>query len=69
MRKCVAKVELSFSGARHATLMLSWISAVRETSLHVYGSRGALSVERDSLSLRTNGKRHEREQFDLLVAD
>lgn len=67
--ECAAQVELEFPAGKHAELRLSWVSKMRETSLHVCGSRGTLSIENDMLSLRNNGKRSEPEQFGLLTAD
>jgi predicted dehydrogenase len=64
-----AYVQLDYGERRQAELTLSWVSAVRETSLEVHGSSGSLTVEGDTLSLRTIGKRDIKEQFESLTAD
>jgi predicted dehydrogenase len=64
-----AYVQLDYGETKQAELTLSWVSAVRETLLQVYGSSGNLSVEGETLSLSTIGARDTQEQFESLTAD
>jgi predicted dehydrogenase len=65
----IASVELDYGEGRRAELMLSWLSDIRETMLHVYGSQGCLIINGDSLRLVIFGKKDIEERFDSLTAD
>lgn len=64
-----ASVQLDYGEGRLAELTLSWVSAVRQTSLQVSGSSGTIRVEGETLCLETDGEKDHHEQFESLTAD
>lgn len=51
-----AHLEISFIDGKHATILLSWASAYRQTRYLVIGTSGYLELDDDKIILHNNGK-------------
>jgi predicted dehydrogenase len=64
-----AYVQLDYGDGKQAEITLSWISTIRETLFQVHGSRGSLSLQGETLTLKAFGKDDEEENFESLTVD